>query len=77
MKSITMFTNNTWPYCTVAKEFLSQNNIPFKERNISTDEDAMMELQRRNIRSVPTFLVGNQTVVGFNKAKILSLLHWV
>jgi len=59
----------------VAKKFLSQNNIPFEEKNISTDEDALLELQRRNITSVPTFLVGDETVVGFNKDKILALLH--
>lgn len=34
-----------------------------------------MELQRRNISSVPTFLVGDETVVGFNKEKILALVH--
>lgn len=59
----------------MAKEFLSQNNIPFQERNISTDDDALIELERRKIRSVPTFLVGDDTIVGFNKEKILSLLH--
>jgi glutaredoxin len=59
----------------MAKEFLSQNNISFEEKNISTDKNAMQELQKRNIRSVPTFLVGEETVVGFNKEKILSLLH--
>jgi len=76
MKNVTMFTNNSWPYCTAAKKFLSQNNIPFEEKNISTDEHALLELQRRNINSVPTFVVGDETIVGFNKDKILALLHW-
>ena len=75
MKSVTMFTNNTWPYCSMAKEFLSQNNIPFQEKNISNDNDALKELQRRNIKSVPTFLVGDETIVGFDKEKILSYFH--
>ncbi len=34
-----------------------------------------MELQRRNIRSVPAFLVGDEVVVGFKKDKLLSLVH--
>lgn len=75
MKNVTMFSNNTWPYCSVAKKFLSQNNIPFEEKNVSTDKDALLELQRRNITSVPTFLVGDEIVVGFDKDKILALLH--
>ena len=59
----------------MAKKFFSQNNIPFEEKNISNDRDALAELQRRNISSVPTFLVGDEIVVGFNKDKILALLH--
>ena len=59
----------------MAKEFLSQSNIPFEERNISTDKDAVMELSRRNISSVPTFLVGDAVVVGFDKNKLLSLMQ--
>jgi Glutaredoxin and related proteins len=59
----------------MAKEFLSQNNIPYEEKNISIDDDALNESQKRNIRSVPTFLVGGETIVGFDKEKILSLVH--
>lgn len=56
----------------MAKEFLSQHSIPFDEKNISTDDDALAELTKRNIRSVPTFLVGNEVVVGFDKNRLLT-----
>ena len=58
----------------MAKEFLSQNRIHFEERNISTDQQAMLELQRRNIRGVPAFLIGEDEVVGLDKEKILKLV---
>lgn len=74
MKNVIMFTNQTWPYCTQAKEFLSQNKIHFEEKNISLDTQARLELQRRNISGVPTFIIGDDVVVGLDKEKILKLV---
>jgi len=36
--------------------------------------DARNELIRRNINGVPTFLIGEDVVVGLDKAKILELV---
>jgi len=69
-----MFTNQTWPYCSKAKEFLSQNKIHFEEKNISIDPQARLELQRRNISGVPAFIIGEDEVVGLDKEKILKLV---
>jgi glutaredoxin len=57
----------------MAKEFLSQNNISFIEKDINVDMEARQELKRRNIRGVPTFLIGEEVVVGLDKNKILEL----
>lgn len=58
----------------MAKEFLSQNRIHFEEKNISTDSQARLELQRRNINGVPAFIIGEDAVVGLDKEKILKLV---
>lgn len=58
----------------MAKEFLSQNNISYEERNVSIDDEAADELYKRNIRGVPTFFIGDDVVVGFDKAKIMALV---
>lgn len=58
----------------MAKEFLSRNNIYFVEKDINVDAQARGELQRRNISGVPTFLVGNDIIVGFDQQKLLQLV---
>lgn len=58
----------------MAKEFLSQHKIYFVEKDINVDEQARAELIRRNISGVPTFLIGDDVVVGLDKAKILELV---
>lgn len=58
----------------MAKEFLSQRNIHFVEKDINVDSQARSELIRRNISGVPTFLIGDEVVVGLDKAKILQLV---
>lgn len=58
----------------MAKEFLSQNRIHFVEKDINVDAEARNELTRRNISGVPSFLIGEDMVVGLDKAKILELV---
>lgn len=58
----------------MAKEFLSQNRISFVEKDINVDMEARNELARRNISGVPTFLIGEDVVVGLDKTKILELV---
>lgn len=58
----------------MAKRFLSQHNIHFVEKDINVDEQARSELVRRNISGVPTFLIGEDVVVGLDKEKILQLV---
>lgn len=41
---------------------------------MSTDSQAREELQRRKISGVPTFIIGDDVVVGLDKEKILKLL---
>jgi len=74
MKNVTVFTTKTWPHCKSAKEFLSQNRIHFIERDINVDSEARNELTRRKISGVPTFLIGDDVVVGLDKEKILKLV---
>lgn len=33
-----------------------------------------MELQKRNIGGVPTFFIGDEVIVGFDKERILQLV---
>lgn len=58
----------------MAKEFLSQQKIHYVEKDVNSDPQAAWELQKRNISGVPTFLIGEDVIVGFDKQKILKLV---
>lgn len=73
MKQVTMFTTQTWPHCTIAKEFLTQNKIDYVEKDINVDMEARKELKQTNSRVVPTFLIGEDVVMGLDRNKILEL----
>jgi glutaredoxin 3 len=74
MKDVTVLTTNTCPYCKMAKEFLTQNKIHFIEKDVNADPQARYEMTSRNITGVPTFIIGNDVVVGMDKTKILELV---
>lgn len=74
MKDVTILTTSTCGYCKMAKEFLIQNKIHFIEKDVNVDPLARREMTSRNITGVPTFIIGNDVVVGFDKTRILELV---
>ncbi len=56
------------------KEFLSQNKIDFTDRNVATDETALVELEKLGYMTTPLTLIDGEAVVGFDRAKLEKLL---
>jgi glutaredoxin 3 len=54
--------------------YLRQQGIPFEEKDINQDLAARQEFERRGLRGVPSFLIGNEVVAGLDRQKIQSLL---
>ncbi|MBI1983297.1 MAG: glutaredoxin family protein [Acidobacteria bacterium] len=61
-------------FCNRTKEFLSQKGVAFEERDVSQDESALEELQRRGLMTTPVTLIDDDVVVGFDQKKLASLL---
>jgi glutaredoxin 3 len=57
-------------FCDRTKEFLSQHGIAFQERNVTSDETALDELQKRSLMTTPVTLIDDEAVVGFDTAKL-------
>lgn len=74
MKNVILFTTSTWPHCKTAKEFLSQNRIHYIEKDINVDREARGEMIKRKISGVPTFLIGEDIVIGLDREKVLNLV---
>jgi S1-C subfamily serine protease len=57
------------------KEFLSQQAIPFREADVSRDPAAAAEMVRiSGQQGVPVTVVDGQVIVGFDRARLTSLL---
>jgi len=58
------------------KEFLSKNDVPFIEKDISKDEVAFKELtEDLGFRSTPVIKIDDESLVGFNQGKLRELLN--
>lgn len=78
MKDVILFTTQTCPHCKTAKAFLRQNHIQFVEKDVNVDVAAQRKMARRGIRGVPTFIIGDDAVIGLDQAKVLgwSIIGW-
>ncbi len=73
---VIMFTTPTCTYCTAAKRYLRQNNIRFREVDVSRDAAAARDMLRRaGSMGVPVLDIGGQIVRGFDRPKIDELLN--
>jgi glutaredoxin len=62
-------------FCARVKEFLHKQNIEFADRDITSDESALAELEKLGVMTTPVTVVDGQIVVGFNPQKIEELLR--
>ncbi len=74
MKNITVYTSDTCGYCQMLKEYLKDRKITYTEKNINTDAQARNELISKGYMGVPVVIVGDETIVGFDKAKLDQIL---
>ena len=61
-------------FCRRVKEFLSQQNIDFIDRDITADDAALAELERLGYMTTPVTLIDGEAVVGFDRPKLEKLL---
>ena len=58
----------------MAKEFLSQRNVRFVERDVTNDQTAMEELLEIGVLTTPVTVIDGEVVVGFDRARFEKLL---
>ena len=62
-------------FCNRTKEFLSQKGVSFTERDVSSDEQALAELERLGYRTTPVTLIDGEVVIGFDQERLEELLR--
>ena len=76
MPTVILYSTHGCTYCQRLKEFLSERNVNYSEYNIEDDPAArrrMVEISRHN--TVPTVVVGDEVVVGFDPKRLDKLLN--
>ncbi len=75
VKKVTIYSTPTCPYCKRAKDYLTQKGIVFTDYNVAEDREKTKEMiEKSKQMGVPVIVIGDDVVVGFNQAKLDSLL---
>ena len=62
-------------FCGQVKEYLSQKQIQFDDRNITKDPSAILELQKVGFMTTPVTVVDDKVIVGFDVPKLDEALN--
>ncbi len=74
-KNVLVYSTPTCPWCIRVKQFLKDNNIPFEDIDVSSNQQAAQEMiQRSGQMGVPVLDINGQIIVGFDKERINSSL---
>ena len=72
---VILFTTPNCSYCRMAKKYLRQRGIRFKDVDVSRDAAAARDMVRRSKQQgVPVIDVGGKIIVGFDRPKLDRLL---
>jgi len=75
MNNVTVYTTNSCPFCVMIKNFLNDQQIPFKEVNVEENPQLMLELVNKTGQmGVPQTEINGEWVVGFDPQGILRAL---
>lgn len=73
---IKIYSTPTCPYCVNLKQYLTEKGFQYEDINVAEDKKAAQEMiDKTNQMGVPVAEIGDQIVIGFDKAKIDQLLN--
>lgn len=73
--NIVVYSTPSCPYCTMAKEYLKERKLAFKEIDVSESEDAAQEMIAKSGQlGVPVLDIDGTIITGFNKVEINKAL---
>lgn len=74
-KQATVYSTPTCPYCRQVKDYLVEKGVTVTDLNVASDLEARNSMvQKSGQLGVPVVEIGDQIVIGFNRAKIDELL---
>ncbi|RMD50899.1 NrdH-redoxin [Candidatus Parcubacteria bacterium] len=72
---VIVYSTPTCPFCKMAKEFLTENNVEFEDVDVSADQERAREMVEKSQQmGVPVIDIDGQIVIGFDQSKLKELL---
>lgn len=73
---VIIFSTPTCSFCNAAKRYFREKNIRFTDVDVSRDQRAARDMQRKTGQmGVPVILINNKPIVGFDKPRIMKMLN--
>lgn len=74
--TIKVYSTPTCPYCVTLKEFLKEKGFPYQDIDVSQDKQSLDEMVEKTGQfGVPVVDIDGQSVIGFDREKIMQLLN--
>lgn len=69
-KDVVLYTRPGCAGCAREKKWLASKSVPFTEKDIQQDEQALQELTGLGSQGTPTTVVDGEVVIGFDPKKL-------
>ncbi len=74
-KSVEIYSTESCHFCHLAKNWLTEKNIPFTDYNVGADQEKRKEMvEMTGQLGVPVIKIGDEVMIGFNEEKMAELL---
>lgn len=75
MQKVIVYSTPTCHFCHMAKDFFTANSIVFTEYDVASDLEKRKEMMEKTGQmGVPVIMIGDETIIGFDKPKVAKLL---
>lgn len=75
-KHVEIYSTPSCHFCHLAKEWLTEKNIPFTDYDVAADQEKRKEMvEMTGQLGVPVIKIGMDVMIGFNEGKMAELLE--
>lgn len=75
-KKVEIFSTVTCHFCHIAKDWLTERNIPFVDYNVGENVERRKEMMELTGQlGVPVIKIGDEVMVGFNPEQMAKILE--
>ncbi len=76
MANVTVYSTQSCPYCTMAKEFFNKNNVKYTSYDVGADAKKANEMiEKSGQMGVPVIDIDGKIIVGFDLPEIKKALN--